>query len=38
MNPALTAIYVPDASVAAYKAADGWSNNVAIIKPMSEKS
>ena len=36
-NPVLTAIYVPDASVAAYKAAAGWRNNAAIIKPMSEK-
>ena len=36
-NSVLTAIYVPDASVAAYKAAAGWSNNAAIIKPMSEK-
>ena len=36
-NGALTAIYVPDASVAAYKVAPGWSNNAAIIKPISEK-
>ena len=35
--PELTAIYVPNASVAAYKAADGWKNNAAIIKPISEK-
>ena len=34
--PKLTAIYVPNTSVAAYKAAEGWSNHAAIIKPMSE--
>ena len=37
LNSVLTAIYVPDASVAAYKASAGWSDNAAIIKPMSEK-
>lgn len=33
---ALAAIYVPDASVEAYKAASGWSAYASIIMPMSE--
>ena len=33
---ALTGIYVPDASVAAYKAASGWSAYADRIKPLSE--
>lgn len=33
---ALTGIYVPDASVEAYKAASGWSAYASIIKPLSE--
>ena len=33
---ALAAIYVPDASVDAYKAASGWSNYADRIKPLSE--
>jgi len=32
----VTAIYVPDASVDLYKAADGWSTKASIIKPLSE--
>ena len=36
-NNSLTAIYVPDVSLAAYKATNGWSTHAAIIKPMSEK-
>lgn len=34
--PVLTAIYVPDESVEAYKAATGWSSYAGIIKPLSE--
>ena len=34
---ALTAIYVPDESVEAYKVADGWSDYADLIKPLSEK-
>ena len=34
---ALTAIYVPDESVEAYKVADGWSDYADLIKPISEK-
>ena len=33
----LTSIYVPDASVEAYKAASGWSTFASIIKPISER-
>lgn len=32
----LTSIYVPDASVNAYKAATGWSSKASIIKPISD--
>ena len=32
----LTAVYVPDESVSAYKAASVWSGIAAKIKPMSE--
>ena len=34
---ALTAIYVPDASVSAYQAASGWSTYASIIKGISER-
>ena len=34
-NPLLTAIYVPDASVEAYKKAPGWENVADLFKPMS---
>jgi hypothetical protein len=34
---ALTAIYVPDASVAAYKAANNWNSYASIIKGISER-
>ena len=34
---ALTAIYVPDASVSAYKAANNWSTYASIIKGISER-
>lgn len=33
----LTSIYVPDASVEAYKAASGWSTFASKIKPISER-
>lgn len=33
----LTSIYVPDASVNAYKAATGWSSKASIIKGISER-
>ena len=33
----LKSIYVPNASVTAYKAANGWKDHAAIIKPISEK-
>lgn len=33
---ALTSIYVPDASVNAYKTANNWSNYASLIKPISE--
>ena len=35
-NNKLSAIYVLDESVEAYKAADRWQNNAAIIKPISD--
>jgi hypothetical protein len=35
-NDNLTAIYVPDASVEAYKEAEGWKNDSEIIKPISK--
>lgn len=34
---ALTAIYVPDASVSAYQSASGWSTYASIIKPISQR-
>jgi len=34
---ALTAIYVPDASVEAYKAATSWASYASIIKPISQR-
>ena len=34
---ALTAIYVPDASVSAYQSASGWSTYASIIKGISER-
>ena len=34
---ALTSIYVPDASVSAYKSASGWSTYASIIKPISQR-
>lgn len=36
-STALTSIYVPDASVEAYKAASGWSTFASKIKPISER-
>lgn len=36
-NTHLTSIYVPDASVEAYKAASGWSTYASKIKPISER-
>ena len=35
-DTAPTAIYVPDESVDAYKAASVWSNYASVIHPMSE--
>jgi hypothetical protein len=36
-NNALTAIYVPDASVSAYQAESGWSTYASIIKGISQR-
>ena len=36
-NSGITAIYVPDASVATYKAANNWSTYASIIKGISER-
>ena len=36
-NNALQSIYVPDASVDAYKSASGWSSFASLIKPISER-
>ena len=36
-NYSLTSIYVPNASVGAYKAAEGWKAYASMIKPISEK-
>lgn len=37
LNTNITAIYVPDASVATYKAAQYWSDHASVIKGISEK-
>ena len=37
MNASLSTIYVPFASVGAYKAAEGWKAYASMIKPISEK-
>lgn len=36
-NTALTAIYVPDASVSTYQSAANWSTYASIIKPISQR-
>ena len=37
LDTALAAIYVPDASVATYKAASGWSAYASIIKSINDR-